>query len=133
MIANVLMFFGGLALVGSALAKFAHVPMVVTEMGALGFDGNRLMFIAVLEIVSAVPFLVTTTRPIGLLLVSAYLGGAIATHVGHGQSGIQPAFLLTLIWLGTWLHHPEILWSLTPHGFPLADGSGKQWTTRQVI
>jgi len=56
-------------------------------------------------------FLVRSTRAIGLLLVSAYLGGAIATHIQHGQAPSQPVFVLSLLWLGASLRHPGILWS----------------------
>ena len=109
---NVVMILGGVMLIGSSSAKFAHVPAVVTQLGAMGFTGNRLMFIAVLEIVSAVLFLIPFTRSSGLLLVSSFLGGAIATHLQHGESIVQPSFVLLLIWLGTWLRHPVILRSL---------------------
>jgi hypothetical protein len=102
-----------LMLIGSAGAKFAHVPKVVTELGAMGFGGNKLTFIAALEVSSALLFLTPYTRPAGLLLVSSFLGGAIATHMQHSQPIIQPSFVLFLIWLGTWLRHPEVLrsWS----------------------
>jgi hypothetical protein len=108
---NILIFIGGLLLIGSAAAKFAHVPKVITQLAALGFDGNRLMAIGILELVSALLFLVPLTRSAGLLLVSAYMGGAVATHVGHGSSPwIQPALVLCLLWLGAYLRHPVILW-----------------------
>jgi hypothetical protein len=110
---NILMVLGGVMLIGSSGAKFAHVPAVVTQLGAMGFTGNRLMFIAVLEIVSAVLLLIPLTRSGGLLLVSSYLGGAIATHLQHGEPIVQPSFVLVLIWLGTWLRHPVILRSLS--------------------
>jgi hypothetical protein len=109
---NVLVILFGAMLIGSSGAKFAHVPAVVTQLGAMGFTGDSLMFIAVLEIVSAVLFLIPLTRSGGLLLVSSFLGGAIAAHLQHGEPIIQPSFVLLLIWLGTWLRHPEILWSL---------------------
>jgi len=99
-------------LIGSAGAKFAHVPKVVTELVAMGFDGNKLMLIAILEILSALLFLIPVTRSFGLLLVSSFLGGAIATHMQHNQPIVQPSFVLFLIWLGAWLRHPQILWSL---------------------
>jgi hypothetical protein len=108
---NMLIFLGGFVLVASAGSKFAHVPKVVSELGAMGFDGSRLMFIAVLEMLSAILFVVPFARAAGLLLVSAYMGGAIATHIQHGQSPLQPAIILAILWLGTWLRHPEVLWS----------------------
>lgn len=107
----VLITLGSIVLIASSAAKFAHVPKVVNELGAMGFDGGRLTMIAVAEIFSAILFLIPATRSAGLLLISAYMGGAIATHVQHGQPFVQPAFILTLIWLGAWLRHPQTLWS----------------------
>jgi hypothetical protein len=108
---NVLIFLTSLLLLGSAAAKLAHVPKVVSQLASMGFDGDRLILVGVLEILSAVLFLWRPTRSMGLLLVSAFLGGAIATHIQHGHSAAQPAVFLALLWLGTWLRHPEILWS----------------------
>jgi len=98
-------------LLGSAGAKFARVPKVVNELGAAGFDWNKLLFVASLEVLSAVLLLIPFTRSAGLLLVSSFLGGAIATHLQHGQPIIQPSLVLFLLWLGAWLRHPMVLWS----------------------
>jgi len=108
---TILMGLGSVMLIGSAGAKFAHVPKVVSELSAMGFEGSRLMAIAATEIASALLFVIPITRSLGLLLISAYLGGAIATHVQHGQPFIQPAIVLAIIWAGTWLRHPVVLWS----------------------
>jgi DoxX-like family len=111
LVGNLVIILGGLILLGSAAAKLAHVPKVVFQLGSMGFDGNKLMFIALLEVVSALLFLIPFTRSIGLLLVSSYLGGAIATHLQHDQPMIQPAFVLVFIWFGAWLRHQGVLWS----------------------
>lgn len=70
---------------------------------------TRLTLIAVLELLSAGLFLFRGTRALGLLLISAFLGGAVAAHVQHGELPVQPAFVLGLVWLGAWLWHPGIL------------------------
>lgn len=98
-------------LLGSASAKLAHVPKVVSQLGAMGFDDGKLLFVALLEVGSALLFLIPATRSFGLMMVSAFLGGAIATHLQHGQSIAGPSVVLILMWSGTWLRHPEILWS----------------------
>ena len=103
---NVLTYFVGILLFVSAGLKFA-VPKVIEQMGLIGFSGGRLHFIAVLECISAALFVNPKTRSFGLLMVSAYLGGAIAAHMGHGQLGFQPAIILALFWLATWLRAPE--------------------------
>lgn len=109
---NLLVYLPATILLGSAVAKFARIPKVALQMAALGFYGPRLMLIAGLELASAALYLVPHTRPIGLLLVSAYLGGAIAAHVGHGESPGQPAVFLAVFWIGAWLRHPQVLWYL---------------------
>ena len=111
-ISTVLFVLPAIALIASSLMKFAHVPSIVSQMGEVGFSGPRLMLIAVLEIVSAVLLLVPKTRSVGILMVSAYLGGAIATHIGHAQSPAPPVALLALAWVGVCYRHPAALWSL---------------------
>jgi len=107
-VSNILIFLPSIALLGSSFAKFAHVPGIVAQMTALGFHGPRLMIVAVLELASVALLLPPKTRPVGLLLVSAYLGGAIAAQLGHGQPPAPPAVLLALIWMGTWLRKEYI-------------------------
>jgi len=107
-VSNILIFLPGIALLASSITKFLHVPAIVAQMTALGISGPRLMIVAVLEFASSALFLVPKTRPFGLLLVSAYLGGAIAAQLGHGQPPVPPAVLLALIWIGTWLRKEYI-------------------------
>jgi len=104
----VLIVFGGLVLLASATAKFAHVPQVVEELQRFGIGGEKLVIVAVLEVVSAALVLIPATRSLGLLLVSAYLGGAIATHFQQDQPVFAPAVVLLVIWAGTWLRHPHL-------------------------
>jgi hypothetical protein len=132
---NILIFLGGLALIASAATKFTHVVPVVKQLAAIGFDGGRLMIIATLEVFSAAMFLIPRTRSIGLLLISSYMGGAIAAHLGHGEPVYQPAFVLALLWIGAYLRHPEVLWSLklsTGTGSQVAKQASQQTALRQI-
>lgn len=110
---NVLIILPSLVLLGSAVAKLARVPVVAGQLAKLGFFGDRLTFIAILELVSAGLFLLPRTRSLGLLLVSSYLGGAIAAHVSHGESILQPSFVLVLFWIAIAVRHPESFWSFS--------------------
>jgi len=102
-----LVFLLSLLLTGSSIAKLIPVPKVAEQMALVGFAGGRLTFIAVLEVAGALLFAYPRTRFFGLLMISAYLGGAIAAHLGHGQMGWQPAVVLGLVWLAAWLCHRE--------------------------
>ena len=109
---NVLIYVSGGLLIGSAVAKLILIPAVIQSFRELGYEGARLSAIGVLEVFCAILFITSRTRSVGLLFVSAYLGGAIAVHVGHAQwAAVRPAILLGIIWFGTWIRHPQILWS----------------------
>ena len=110
---NILILLPGLVVTVSSIVKFADVPGVIQTMAADGFSGGKLTLVATLEILSAALFLFPRTRSFGVLMLSSFLGGAICTHVQMGEyaKAIGPSILLTLSWIGTWLRHPQALWS----------------------
>lgn len=93
----------------SATVKLARVPKVVEQLNAFGFDDHKVLLIAAGELAIAILFVVPRTRSIGLLLLSAFLGGAIATHFQHAESVIAPAALLTIAWIASTMKNPELL------------------------
>jgi hypothetical protein len=109
-IGAILLYLLSFLLAASAAVKFARVPAPAAELAGLGFAGIKLFWIAVLEITSAALLVYSRTRSFGILMISAYLGGATATHVGHDQSPYRPAIVLALLWLACWLRHPQMLW-----------------------
>ena len=72
---------------------------------------NYLLLIGSGELISALLFLIPRTSSLGLLLLSAYMGGAIVTHMQHGESYIIPSAVLLLVWIAGYLRHPEVLQS----------------------
>jgi hypothetical protein len=123
---NILIYLLGSLLVIMAAAKLAHVPQLASQLAVLGFGGSRLILVGALEVVSALLFMIPAARSFGLLLLTAFLGGAVSAHVAHGEVPFQPVFMIGMIWLAAWLRHPEILWSLSDSSLPaarLAQGS----------
>ena len=111
-VGSVLIYLVGIALLASSGLKFGQLPPVLAQFRELGYEGTKLTFLGVGEICCSILFMIPYTRSLGLLLISSYLGGAIATHVGHGQpAALGPAIILALAWLGVSLRHPNVLWS----------------------
>jgi hypothetical protein len=110
---NILVLLTALGLVLTSTMKFLGAPPVVHRMALAGITGEKLMIVATLELITALLFLYPRTRSFGLVFLSAFLGGAISTHVQMGEfSRVVPAgMILALAWLGTCLRHPEALWS----------------------
>jgi hypothetical protein len=118
MAGNILLLMPGFNLIMTSTMKFVGVPAVVHRMALYGLTGEKLMIAATLELLSALLFLYSKTRSIGLIFLSAFLGGAVSTHVQMGESprALPAGLLLTLAWLGTYLRHPQVLWSFRQNG-----------------
>jgi hypothetical protein len=101
----------------SAAGKLAGAAQVVGMMQKWGL-GNHVLLIGIGELTSAVLFLIPRTHSLGLLLLTAYMGGAIVTHMQHGEDYVTQSVLLILIWVAGFLHHPEVLQSF--RGAPVA-------------
>src|SRR5690349_23615945 len=108
LIGNILVLLCSVALLASAGVKLAGAKRVVRQLETYDFVG-RVALIGVGEAVSTVLFLIPPTRPIGLLLVSGLLGGAIATHWQHRESIVGPSVFLGVVWLAVWLRHAELI------------------------
>jgi hypothetical protein len=103
-----------LMLTVSAMMKFSHAPAFVeTATGHLGLSESTITPIGVLEIVCTGLYVFPRTAVLGAILVTAYLGGATATHVRVGDPFIIPVVLGVLAWVGLYLRD-ERLRQLTP-------------------
>ncbi len=65
---------------------------------------------------SALLYLIPFTASLGVLLLSAYMGGAILFHMSNDESYLIPSVLLILIWIGYYLRHSEMLISFRGKG-----------------
>jgi hypothetical protein len=99
------------ALIGAASGKLVHAAPLERQLIPLGFNDTWITILGVIELGSAVLLAIPRTRALGFLLVTAFLGGAIATHIQHAQSPASPALLLSVCWIGIWLRHPAANWS----------------------
>ncbi len=107
--------------IASAAGKLLGGEQVVKMMGEWGL-GNYVLLIGVGELVSALLFAIPKTHSLGVLLLSGYMGGAIVTHMQHGESFVIQSVILALIWVVGFLRYPELLQSFRA-GRPVAAGS----------
>jgi len=54
-------------------------------------------------------FIFPRTGILGTLLLVAYMGGAIATHLEHGQSIVVPCVIQTIVILISFYRFPELV------------------------
>jgi hypothetical protein len=98
-----------LSLLMSASMKLSHSPMVVeTFVRKLGYPANILPALAALELFCTVVYVVPRTAVLGAVLLTGYLGGAVATHVRVGEAFAIPLVLGVLLWAGLYLRDERI-------------------------
>ena len=85
----------------SGILKLLKLEAVKDQFSKLGWDPNLLLGLGILELICAVIYVIPRTSMLGAILLTGYLGGAIATHVRVGEQFIMPAVLGVLIWEGS--------------------------------
>ena len=99
----------GLFMIGaSGVPKFFDFPGKNEMMDKMGIPLSLLPAIAVLEISVTVIYLVPRTSFLGAILMTAYLGGAVFTHLRIGDPWYFPIVVGVLAWLGLALRQPMI-------------------------
>jgi DoxX-like protein len=92
-----LMLFG-------ALPKLMKVPGVVQGFAQYGFPQTLIVPVGIIELASAILYLIPQTAVLGAILMTGVLGGAIATNLRLGNPVlVAPAALAVLFWLGLYL------------------------------
>ncbi len=103
---------GAFIIVVSASGKFITPapPMVAETSVKLGWPLAGYPALGALEVSVTVLSMIPRTAFVGLILLSAYLGGACAAHVRIGDpSAAMPVVLAVLAWVGWGLRHPDRL------------------------
>ena len=93
-----------LALLASGAFKLSPKPdMVAMFTGKFGYPAGVLTGLGIVEIACAVLYAIPATAVLGAVLVTGYLGGAVATHLRVGDPVLIPLILGVLAWAGLWL------------------------------
>jgi hypothetical protein len=99
----------------SAWFKFT-LPEFVRQANAKGGWSDEVMFrLGFVEVGCLIIYLVPQTAVLGAILLTGYLGGAIATHLRLGEyvELCTPLAIGVIIWLGIFLRERR-LWALIP-------------------
>ena len=99
----------------SATWKLTRNPWYVAEFGRIGWPESALPLLAFLQLGCIVLFLIPRTAILGAVLLTGYLGGAIATYVRMGEPYpvLVPLSTSVIAWAGIYLRE-ERLRSLLP-------------------
>ena len=85
--------------------KLTSAPFYVREWGRIGWKVEDLSFIASLQLGAILLYVIPRTSVLGAVILTGYLGGAIASYVRIGAlyPPLVPLTTAMLAWLGIWL------------------------------
>lgn len=99
----------------SARWKLTFDPWYVAEWGRIGWQTSALPLIGLIQLACVVLYVTPPTAVLGTVLLTGYLGGAIATYtrIGEPYPVLVPLTTALLAWAGLYLRE-ERLRSLLP-------------------
>jgi hypothetical protein len=93
------------------VAKLVKPGPVVAETVRLGYSESTIIPLGIVLVVSTILYLIPATAVLGAILITGYLGGAVATHVRLYEGTfpvIFPVIIGALIWLGLYLRDAQL-------------------------
>ncbi len=94
----------------SATWKLTRNPWYVAEFARIGWRESSLNLLAFLQLGSIVLYLIPRTAILGAVLLTGYLGGAIATYtrIGEPYPVLVPLSTSIIAWLGIYLREARL-------------------------
>ena len=109
-----------LFLLFDSTGKLLKVAPVVAGTEQLGYPESVIRTLGVILLLCVITYVIPRFSIVGAVLLTGYLGGAIATHVRVGSPLLThvlfPIYVAALIWGGLFLRDPRLPWLLISRG-----------------
>jgi len=93
------------------VTKVIREPHVIEGTARLGFAEGSIVGIGVTLLVCTALYVIPWTSVLGAVLLTGYLGGAVAANVRVGNPAFNTGFPIVfaiLVWLGLFLREPRL-------------------------
>jgi hypothetical protein len=102
-----------LFMLGASIApKFFMPDMAAQSSNSTGWAGDKILLLGIIELVCLILYLIPRTAVFGAVVMTAYLGGAVASNLrvdnplfGFTLFGV---YLGLFMWGGLWLRDPAL-------------------------
>jgi len=95
-----------------AVIHVLDLPVVQEATAALGYPPGSALPIGLIELACVALYLVPRTAPLGAVLLTGYLGGAVAAQLRIQaplfSTLLFPVYVGVLVWLGLWLRDARV-------------------------
>ncbi len=99
-----------IALVASSMGKLTQAAGVIEMLvNKFHFPANQVQAIGAIELFSAILFAIPRTSALGAILITAYLGGAVCTHLHmEGTVSVPSILLAAMAWGGLYFRDERV-------------------------
>lgn len=95
-----------------AVGKLAKVQPVIDGTVELGYPEGVIVPLGIVLLASTILYAIPATAVLGAIVLTGYLGGAIATHVRVGNPlfshTLFPIYVALFVWGGLWLRDERV-------------------------
>ena len=104
--ARIISWFAALFIIMDGVMKVMNLPQVQEAMEPLGWPLDMSVTIGIIELVCIAIYLIPRTSFLGVVLMTAYLGGVVATQLRVGAPAFSLAFpiiIALMLWASPYL------------------------------
>jgi hypothetical protein len=107
---RILSAFGVFILLSSIAAKLTHQASYVRIWERIGFSESILTGVGLVQLTGVILYLIPATSVLGMVVLTGYLGGAIASWVRLGEPNpmMVPLSTCLLLWAGLYLREDRL-------------------------
>ena len=95
-----------------SIMKLMRIDPVIDSFNQLGYPPRFALALGLLELLCLVLYIVRATSVLGAIVLTGYLGGAIATHVRVDSPlfthVLFPIYVAVFLWGGLFLREPRL-------------------------
>ena len=101
-----------LFLLMDGIMKVMKPDFVVKATVELGYPEEVIFGLGIVVLICVVLYIIPYTSVLGAILLTGYLGGAVASHLRHGDPlfshVLSPVYFAILLWGGLYLREPRV-------------------------
>jgi hypothetical protein len=109
---RILSVLPALFLLMDGVMKVMKPDFVVKATVELGYPEDVIFGLGIVVLICVILYIIPRTSVLGAILLTGYLGGAVASHLRHGDPlfshVLSPVYFAILLWGGLYLREPRL-------------------------
>lgn len=94
-----------------AFMNLLQTEEAVNGAAAMGYPNEAVIYLGIVLLIGTLFYVIPKTAIIGAIILTGWLGGAVATHVIHKDpmfNIIFPVIFGIIVWLSIWLRNDKL-------------------------